>query len=155
MARDVRFKVGGQRFNYRAAAIMIEKGHVLLHRQVDDSFWALPGGGIELGEASEETVVREMKEELGYDVEVVRTVWIAETFFKHRGDAMHEVAFYYLLNTRDSLFKDGSFEGLEGERLIYQWIPIDVLEDIELKPAFLGKGLKNVPCETMHLVRKD
>ena len=155
MARDVRFKVDGQRFNYRAAGIMIENGHVLLHKQVDDSYWALPGGGIELGESSEETIVREMKEELGYDVEVERTVWMAETFFEHRGDAMHEVAFYYLLKIKDLHFREGPFDGLEGERLIYQWIPIDELENIELKPSFLSKALKNVPCETSHLVMKD
>jgi 8-oxo-dGTP pyrophosphatase MutT (NUDIX family) len=154
LARDVRFKVDGQRFNYRAAGIMMENGHVLLHKQVDDSYWALPGGGIELGEASEETIVREMKEELGYEVEVERTVWMAETFFEHRGDPMHEVAFYYLLKTKDLLFKKGPFEGLEGEDLIYQWIPIDEIENMELKPAFLGKALKNVPCETSHLVMK-
>lgn len=68
---------------------------------------------------------------------------------------MHEVAFYYLIKTRDPLFQDGPFGGLEGERLIYKWIPTDELEDIELKPAFLGKALKNVPCETSHLVMKD
>ncbi|WP_394219105.1 NUDIX hydrolase [Halobacillus trueperi] len=154
MARDVRFKVDGQRFNYRAAGILMENDHVLLHKQVNDSYWALPGGGIELGEASEDTIVREMKEELGFDVEVERTVWMAETFFEHRGDDMHEVAFYYLLNTEEPKFREESFHGLEGERLIYQWIPIEDIEKIEVRPPFLGKALTNVPCETSHLVVK-
>lgn len=154
MARDVRFKVDGQRFNYRAAGILIENGHVLLHKQVNDSYWALPGGGIELGEASEDTIVREMKEELGYVVEVERTVWMAETFFEHLGDDMHEVAFYYLLTTELPNFREGPFHGLEGEQLIYQWIPLEDMEKIEVRPPFLRKALTNVPCETSHLVVK-
>ncbi|MGR9048096.1 NUDIX hydrolase [Halobacillus faecis] len=154
MARDVRFKVEGQRFNYRAAGIMIENDHVLLHKQVNDSYWALPGGGVELGEASQDTIVREMKEELGFAVEVERTVWMAETFFEHRGDDMQEVAFYYLLKTESPKFREGPFHGLEGERLIYQWIPIEDMDNIEVRPPFLGKALPNVPCETSHLVVK-
>ncbi|MBX0358248.1 NUDIX hydrolase [Halobacillus sp. Nhm2S1] len=154
MARDVRFKVEGQRFNYRAAGILIENEHVLLHKQVNDTYWALPGGGIELGEASEDTIVREMEEELGYTVEVERTVWMAETFFEHRGDDMHEVALYYLLHTEEAIYREGSFHGLEGERLIYQWIPLADLKEIDVRPPFLGKALRNVPCETSHLIVK-
>jgi 8-oxo-dGTP pyrophosphatase MutT (NUDIX family) len=136
MARDVRFVVDGQRFNFRAAGIMIEDEHVLLHKQVDDSYWALPGGGIELGEASEDTIVREMKEELGFEVDVERTVWVAESFFVHRGDAMHETAFYYLLTTSEPCFRNGPFDGLEGERLIYQWCRLTSLRKLKLSQPF-------------------
>jgi (d)CTP diphosphatase len=34
-----------------------------------------PGGGIEIGESQEAAVVREMKEELGLDVEPIKQVW--------------------------------------------------------------------------------
>ena len=67
---DVRFQTGSKRFNYRAAGILIEQDHVLLHKQVDDQYWALPGGRVELGEQARDTIVREMKEELGYEVHV-------------------------------------------------------------------------------------
>ncbi|WP_390921097.1 NUDIX domain-containing protein [Neorhizobium turbinariae] len=39
--------------------------HILIHRSVDDPFWAFPGGRIEFHEASAETLSREIEEELG------------------------------------------------------------------------------------------
>lgn len=44
--------------------------HVAAPRQI-----CFPGGGMELGESQEETLVREMREEVGAHVEPVRRVW--------------------------------------------------------------------------------
>ena len=48
-----------------------DRGRVLLIHKTDNDLWALPGGGHEVGESIADTVVREVKEETGYDVEVV------------------------------------------------------------------------------------
>ena len=52
------------------AIVQDSEGRVLLIHKTDNDLWALPGGGHELGEAIADTVVREVKEETGYDVEV-------------------------------------------------------------------------------------
>lgn len=52
-------------------AVVVDAGQrVLLIRKTDNRLWALPGGGHELGESIADTVVREVKEETGYDVDV-------------------------------------------------------------------------------------
>ncbi|MGI8313902.1 NUDIX hydrolase [Halobacillus mangrovi] len=149
---DVRFEAGETRFNYRSVGILIEEGHVLFHKQKGDPYWALPGGGVEIGEKSEDTIIREMKEELGYEVEVIQSLWITENFFIYNHKNYHELGFYFLLQTEQPYFQNEPFHGLEGERLIYQWLPIEKLENFSLQPSFLSRHLQEIPDQIEHVI---
>jgi 8-oxo-dGTP pyrophosphatase MutT (NUDIX family) len=52
---------------YRVAArvLVVQNDKVLLVRESDDDWWALPGGGVDHGESIESTLIREVEEELG------------------------------------------------------------------------------------------
>ena len=52
------------------AIVQDDQGRILLIHKTDNNKWALPGGGHDIGESITETVVREVKEETGYEVEV-------------------------------------------------------------------------------------
>jgi ADP-ribose pyrophosphatase YjhB (NUDIX family) len=56
------------------AVVEDQQGRILLIHKTDNDLWALPGGGHDIGESIRETVVREVKEETGYDVEVTGIV---------------------------------------------------------------------------------
>ncbi len=43
-----------------------------------DRFWVLPGGDLEPGETSREAAIREVKEETGIDVDILRLLWQVE-----------------------------------------------------------------------------
>ena len=63
-----------------SAIILDERGEkVLLTRRADNGDWCLPGGGMESGESAEEACVREVWEETGITVEVVRLIGIYTT----------------------------------------------------------------------------
>lgn len=47
-----------------------EAGEILLVHKTDNDLWALPGGGVDVGESAPQAAVRETKEETGIDVEV-------------------------------------------------------------------------------------
>lgn len=56
------------------AVVQDDEQRVLLIHKTDNDLWALPGGGHEIGESIGDTVVREAREETGYDVEVTGIV---------------------------------------------------------------------------------
>ncbi len=56
------------------AVVEDHDGRVLMIHKTDNNLWALPGGGHDIGESIRETVVREVREETGYDVEVTGIV---------------------------------------------------------------------------------
>ena len=58
------------------AIIFDNEGRLLLHQRRDNGRWALPGGAVEIGETADQAVVREVREETGYAVEMVRLVGV-------------------------------------------------------------------------------
>lgn len=56
------------------AVVEDDEGRILLIHKTDNNLWALPGGGHDVGESIADTVVREVREETGYDVQVTGLV---------------------------------------------------------------------------------
>jgi ADP-ribose pyrophosphatase YjhB (NUDIX family) len=59
-----------------SAAVFDSNRQLLLTRRTDNQKWCLPGGHLESGESVTEGVVREVKEETGLDVEIVRLIGV-------------------------------------------------------------------------------
>jgi 8-oxo-dGTP diphosphatase len=57
-----------------SVVVFNERGEVLLELREDARVWALPAGRLEAGETYEQAAVREVREETGYEIELVRRV---------------------------------------------------------------------------------
>ncbi|MFD3543434.1 NUDIX domain-containing protein [Streptomyces sp. NPDC058662] len=57
-----------------SAVVTDDSGRILLQRRRDNDLWALPGGGMDMGDSLPGTAVREVKEETGLDVEITGLV---------------------------------------------------------------------------------
>ncbi len=59
-----------------SAVILDDSGRVLLQERTDNGLWGLPGGAVEFGESILEALHREVREETGLAIEVVRLVGV-------------------------------------------------------------------------------
>ena len=94
----------------RAVALLIENDRVALierHRP-GRHYFTFPGGGVGRGETLEQTVVREMKEETGLLVIVIKL--IAEVWYKGNQQ------FYFLARAEDGIFGTGDGEEYTNPR---------------------------------------
>jgi ADP-ribose pyrophosphatase YjhB (NUDIX family) len=79
-------------------AIVVHDGEVLLMKMLETGKYHPPGGGINVGERVEDALKREIREETGIEVEVVRFARFEELFFYYdpSGTAYHGLHFYYV-----------------------------------------------------------
>ena len=59
-----------------SAVVVNDEGCILLQRRSDSGSWALPGGAMDIGETFAQSVIREVKEETGFDVRIERIIGI-------------------------------------------------------------------------------
>lgn len=105
-------------------------------------------------EDSKSCLAREVAEELGAAVSANRLLWVAENFFTYNAKKYHEIGFYYEVGPADcaSYYREGPFFGPEGERLTYEWVPLDRIDQVNLYPEFLRSGLKKLPAAIEHVI---
>ena len=99
---DLDMIMDGVRFSVRTAAVVRHKDEVLFSKKSDNDYFSFPGGKIKINESSKEALVRELKEELNYDVSEseLKLVRIIENFYTKDDILNHE--FYWQNN--DNIF---------------------------------------------------
>jgi 8-oxo-dGTP diphosphatase len=78
-------------------AVIFDNNQVILVRRgAPPSYgaWSLPGGAVEIGESLEHALVREVREEVGLDVEVEDVIAVLERVFL---DSAAKVQYHYVL----------------------------------------------------------
>jgi len=119
--------------------IVFEDGKVWL-RKNERQEWELPGGKLDKGEQPEETVLREIKEELGFDVSV-KTI-VQAYLYKIKKSVDESVGVLVVSYVCNVLKKYGEFE-LEGEagRAEFQLFSLEEIENLNM-PEFYKEAIK-------------
>ena len=144
--QDFRTKVGNTVFGVRATALIVKDNRLLVVED-EDGFYTI-GGAIQVDEATEDAVVREVKEELGVASKAVQLAFIVENLFEQAGVHYHNIEFHYLVN----LLEDAPLTMQEDAKpLPCRWLALDDLYTVNLKPAFLKTTLPNWDGQLRHI----
>lgn len=142
---DLTIDVEDYKLNIRAVVVIIHNNKILVHKNINSDHYALLGGRVKIGEDSETTVKREIKEELNKEIEVTGYIGTIENFFKMSGSKFHEILFIHkaeFVNEEDKKI-EYTLKNNEGEDFLqYEWLDLDKIDEYPLLPQVSKTILK-------------
>lgn len=139
--------------------IIVEDDCVLFAGNYIDEYYYSTGGGVILGETSEEAVKREVFEEKGVEFEVEHLAAIHENFFFESlglmGVDCHEIAFYYMMKSKGNKNINSQSVTMGGVKETMHWIPIDELDKCKAYPSFMKEFLMSKHSDVEHIITDE
>lgn len=158
---DILYRNDNYMFSYRAGGILIIDGKILLQKPDNDNY-SIVGGHVMDGETSNETIVREFKEEIKFDVEIDRMIAVGEIFFNWAINLpCHQIALYYNLKLKDE--KKINYEsfyrydelGKIRYKIKYEWIELSKIKDMIIYPLEIKEIIIKNSKEIEHFISKQ
>ena len=130
-------------------AVIVRDGAVLLQKKWSEAkgeWYTLPGGGQDVEETLEATLIRECEEEIGGPVEVGELLTVAD-FFKQREttypSTRHVIEIYYACRVPDD-YRPTSGHHPDKHQVDVVWLPLGRLAEITLYPKDLSRRLPQI-----------
>jgi mutator protein MutT len=116
-------------------AVIVCDGKLLLEKRKNEpgkGKWSIPGGLVELGESIEQTVVREVEEETGLEVENPEHIDVVDNVVRDDNDEIkyHFVIIDYFVKLKGGTVKAAS----DAEEL--KWVALSDVEKYDLTKTF-------------------
>jgi 8-oxo-dGTP diphosphatase len=145
--------VSHHRIHVLSRGVIVDQGHILLaydprphphhYYELNVPFFYLPGGHIDFQESAPHALIREIKEETGCEAAIEKFLGIIEHAWHFQGDEVcchtHEINLIYKLSITELKFGDKVPQ--KEEHVAFQWLPIDSLYGIDLRPLPLKSAL--------------
>jgi 8-oxo-dGTP diphosphatase len=130
-----KFEVKTSELTFRPAVygIIIKDKKILLSKQWDG--YDFPGGGIELGEDTQNALIREVKEETGMDVKPLKIQYCSNSFFKlpFKGNFVHSIHMYYKCDITGGELSTEFFDENEVKYADHpEWVDLDKIPNIKI-----------------------
>jgi ADP-ribose pyrophosphatase YjhB (NUDIX family) len=130
-------------------AVIVRDDAVLMQKKWAESkgtWYTLPGGGQDVGEALDAALIRECEEEIGVRVEVSELLSVAE-FYKRRETAYpsirHIIEIYFACRVPEE-YRPASGSHPDKHQVDVVWLPLDQLTQHALYPKDLSRCLSQI-----------
>jgi len=123
-------------FEVISRGIIVNDGKILLCHSKGNDYYFFPGGHVEFGEKAEETLSRELQEELGVSAKNMKFIGSAENFFEKDGEH-HEINIVFEASLSE--IKSQSLE----EHIDFIWQDVSKISETKILP----EALKNKVVE--------
>ena len=92
---------------------------VIVAGRESDRTWVFPKGTPDRGETIEETALREVREESGLDVDIVRPIGTIDYWFAVPGERVHKIVHFFLMTSSggDTSRHDHEYDDV-------RWVPV-------------------------------
>ena len=131
-----------------------EDNKILLQRRQGTKLWhgylVLTAWHLDIRENVYDILVREVKEELDIDAEIVRPLWLNQSFFTEdvSKEKYHELCLYFLVDiTKTDLISRGTIFTIRERHHTheFEWIELERLKDEYFYPTFLKDRIFELP----------
>jgi 8-oxo-dGTP pyrophosphatase MutT (NUDIX family) len=114
--------------------VVNDQGEILLIRRTDNSNWAVPGGGMDLGESITQTAIRETQEETGIICQITGLTGIYTSprhviLYTSNGEVRQEFSIVFTARPIGGKLRPSS------ESSQPQWVPPDIIPELQMHPS--------------------
>lgn len=122
------------------AFIRNKRGEILLVKSPKwGNFWTVPGGHLEIGETIEESVIREVKEEIGINVRFLRFFSTLEAIYSKE---FHKRKHFIFLQCECVMEKDQPIK-LDGREITdYKWFSLEMAKKLTNLNEFSKQSIR-------------
>jgi len=107
-----------------AGGVVVREGdrgpEVVICGRDSDGVWGLPKGTPDAGESLEEAAIREVSEETGLQVKIVKKIGVVEYWFSSDGVRYHKWVHHFLMRATG-----GDIEDHDEEYDRVEWLPVE------------------------------
>lgn len=125
-------------------ALIINNNKILVNQcryDNDDIYYDLPGGGQNELESMEEALFREVLEETGYEIRILRFATLTEEIYIGKNDRIRKSGYAHRITHIFLAELSGNQQFLPTEHDLHQeksvWLPLEQADTINLLPAAL------------------
>jgi len=117
-----------------ARGLVLERGRVLLCRNIESGYCYLPGGHVEFAERAQEALKREIKEETGLDSSIGPLLLTTEQCFEDPKRVHHEINVVFLVEHIGPANTPPTLVASIEDQIDFVWVELAELPECDVRP---------------------